>query len=67
MGAWYVFTSVGLFPNAGQDLYYLVSPQFERSVLTTERGARIVIEAKGLSRENRYIGSVTAKSQTERT
>ena len=64
MGAWYVFTSVGLFPNAGQDLYYLVSPQFERSVLTTERGARIVIEAKGLSRENRYIGSVTLNGRS---
>lgn len=59
MGAWYVFTSVGLFPNAGQEIYYLVAPRFERSELTTGRGKRIVIEARGLSAERRYIGSVT--------
>lgn len=30
MGAWYVFTSMGLFPNAGQDLYYLLHRVFPR-------------------------------------
>ena len=58
MGAWYIFTSVGLFPNAGQDIYYLIAPQFERSVLTMENGKQIVVEARDLSQENQYINSV---------
>ncbi|MBQ1916742.1 MAG: glycoside hydrolase family 92 protein, partial [Lachnospiraceae bacterium] len=29
MGAWYVFSSIGLFPHAGQGFYYLIPPKFD--------------------------------------
>jgi len=59
MGSWYVFTSIGLFPNAGQDFYYLLPPAFEKVTLTRENGRRVVIRVLGLSPENPYVASVT--------
>ncbi|WEK35520.1 MAG: GH92 family glycosyl hydrolase [Candidatus Pseudobacter hemicellulosilyticus] len=44
MGSWYVFTSIGLFPNAGQDFYYLLPPAFCNSVVKMENGKKIRIE-----------------------
>ena len=38
MGSWYVFTSIGLFPNAGQDTYFLFPPAFDDIVLTMSNG-----------------------------
>ncbi|KAJ3184748.1 hypothetical protein HK101_009834 [Irineochytrium annulatum] len=33
MASWYIFASLGLFPVAGQDVYLLTSPRFQRSTL----------------------------------
>ncbi len=33
MGSWYVFCYLGLFPNAGQDYYYLNAPRCREAVL----------------------------------
>jgi len=43
MGSWYVFTSVGLFPNAGQDIYYLLPPALPSITITMENGRKIKI------------------------
>lgn len=59
MGSWYVFTSIGLFPNAGQDYYYLLPPAFPRVSLTMENGKKIVVKAIRRTPEARYIASVT--------
>lgn len=40
MGSWYIFTSIGLFPNAGQDFYYLLPPAFTDVELTMENGKK---------------------------
>lgn len=44
MGAWYVFTSVGFFPNAGQNYYYLLPPAFPEITITRENGKKINIK-----------------------
>ena len=59
MGAWYVFTSMGLFPNAGQDLYYLFTPGIPEAVLTMENGGKLVVKAPGLSAERNEVDYIT--------
>lgn len=58
MGSWFVFTSIGLFPNAGQDFYYLLPPAFDRVDLTMENGKKICVSAQRTSHNARYIASV---------
>jgi predicted alpha-1,2-mannosidase len=58
MSALYIFASLGLFPNAGQDFYYLGSPVFPEAELRTgEHRLRIV--AEGTSGANRYVQSAS--------
>lgn len=63
MGSWYVFTSLGLFPNAGQDFYYLLPPAFSEASLKMENGKKIRIKANRKNPEAHYIGSVTLNGQ----
>lgn len=58
MGAWYIFTSIGFFPNAGQDFYYLLPPAFPEVTLTMENGKKIEIKAIKSSPGASYIESV---------
>lgn len=59
MSSWYIFSSMGFFPNAGQDLYYLVGSSFKKVTLTLENKKQLVILAPNASNENIYIKSVT--------
>ena len=60
MSAWYIFASIGLFPNAGQDVYLLGSPLFSKTTLKLGASGKIlVIQANGLSSTNRYVQSAT--------
>lgn len=59
MGAWYIFTSIGFFPNAGQDFYYLLPPKFENVTLTMENGKQIRVITQKQSADACYIESVT--------
>jgi predicted alpha-1,2-mannosidase len=59
MGAWYVFTSIGLFPNAGQDFYYLLPPAFPEITLTRENGKRIRITTEKSSPDAQYVESIS--------
>lgn len=38
MGSWYVFASLGFFPNAGQDYYYLIPPAYTSSTISLSNG-----------------------------
>lgn len=58
MGAWYVFTSIGLFPNAGQDFYYLLPPAFSDIELQMENGKKLNIHTVKDSPDASYIKSV---------
>lgn len=55
MSSWYVWSAIGLFPNAGQPFYYIGSPLFLRSTIQVGSGRRLVIEAQGNSPKNIYV------------
>ncbi|MDR3217526.1 MAG: GH92 family glycosyl hydrolase [Dysgonamonadaceae bacterium] len=59
MGAWYVFTSIGFFPNAGQDYYYLLPPAFSEITITRENGKKIYIKTEKDSPDAQYIETVS--------
>ncbi len=59
MASWYVFSSMGLFPHAGSDFYYLTRPYNERSIIDVGGGKTFTVIAENLSDENKYIQSVT--------
>ena len=58
MGSWYIFTSIGFFPNAGQDYYYLLPPAFPEVTLTMENGKKIEVKTIKSSPDAKYIQSV---------
>ncbi len=64
MGAWYVFTSIGLFPNAGQDFYYLLPPAFADVELTMENGKKICVKSVKDTPDACYIKSVSINGKT---
>ncbi|HVU35750.1 MAG TPA: glycoside hydrolase domain-containing protein [Opitutaceae bacterium] len=56
--AWFVWSAMGIFPVAGQDIYLLGSPLFPRVEMEVG-GKAFVIEAKNNSDTNIYVQSAT--------
>ena len=61
--SWYVFSTIGFFPNAGQDFYYLTSPIYEQTTFKLDNGNTFTVRAENLSDTNKYIQSVTLNGQ----
>ncbi|MEW2401891.1 GH92 family glycosyl hydrolase [Streptomyces sp. NPDC046862] len=65
MSAWYVFSSLGLYPTmSGGGFLALSSPQFESAAVTIGRfgkrqGGTLTINAPGVSDTNRYVQRVS--------
>ena len=65
MSAWYVFSSLGLYPTmSGGDFLALSSPQFESATIQIGRyakrqGGTLTITAPGASDGNRYVRTVS--------
>ena len=59
MSSWFIFSSMGFFPNAGQDIYYLTGSSFKKVTLTLGNQKTITILAPNASSENIYMKSVT--------
>ena len=65
MGAWYIMSALGLFEMDGgasiNPIYEIGSPRFEKVTIhldtTYYSSDKFVIEAKGVSKENKYIQS----------
>jgi predicted alpha-1,2-mannosidase len=57
--AWLAWSLLGLYPNAGQDFYYIGSPAFTRATVSLPAGKKLVIRAPAASPENKYIASAT--------
>ena len=58
MSAWYVFSSLGLYPfNPVSGQYEIGSPLFQKSTISLKNGKKFSIEAKNVSSENFYIQS----------
>jgi predicted alpha-1,2-mannosidase len=64
LSSWYVFASLGLYPVAGQDIYFLSSPAFPVSHLALGDGKTLTIRAPDVSATNRYVQSVTVNGRT---
>jgi predicted alpha-1,2-mannosidase len=58
LGAWYVFSALGLYPIPGSDRYVLGAPLFPRARVLVG-GRELVIEAEGVSEDNLYVQSVS--------
>jgi putative alpha-1,2-mannosidase len=63
MGSWYIFSAMGIFPNAGQDVYVIGSPVFAQATIHLAEGKTFVVEADGTSSENKYVQSATLNGQ----
>lgn len=60
MSAWYVFSSMGLYPmNPASGEYEIGSPIFEKATINLQGGKTFVIEAENVSNKNFYIQSAT--------
>jgi len=59
MSSWYVFSQLGFFPVAGQDVYLMYGPGFKKVTIQMENGKKIKIYGNNASIENKYVKSVT--------
>ncbi len=65
MSGWYVLTSMGFYPQCpGRPIYDIGSPVFEKTTINVGKGKTFVIEAKGVSAQNKYIQSATLNGNT---
>jgi predicted alpha-1,2-mannosidase len=55
MSSWYAFGQMGIYPNAGQDIYLIGSPAFPQTILHLVGGKTFSIEARNLSSQNIYV------------
>ncbi|MGY5354082.1 GH92 family glycosyl hydrolase [Wenyingzhuangia sp. IMCC45467] len=64
MSAWYIFSSIGLYPmNPASGDYEIGSPIFEKSTINLPNGKTFVITAKNVSDKNIYIQSAKLNNQ----
>lgn len=47
MSSWYIFTTLGFFPNAGQDFYYLLPPAYPKATMHLTNGHTLTITRQG--------------------
>ncbi len=60
MSAWYVFSSLGIYPmNPASGEYQIGSPIFEKSTIQLSENTNFIIEAEHVSDTNIYIQSAT--------
>lgn len=61
MSSWFLFNSIGFYPNAGQPIYLIGTPSFPDVTLQVGHGKSLHIVALNLDPEhiNRYIQSAT--------
>lgn len=57
MSSWWIFWSMGLFPNGGSDIYLLHGPYFPKVTIQLENGKNLVIIGENASAENLYVQS----------
>jgi predicted alpha-1,2-mannosidase len=55
MSSWYVWSAIGLYPLAGQPIYFIGSPIFTRSTIHLAGGKTFTILAPGTSASAMYV------------
>jgi len=61
--AWLVWAMLGLYPHAGQDLYYIGSPLFTKATLQLAQGKTLVIEAPGAAAGHPHVAQAALNGQ----
>ena len=59
MSSWYIFSALGFFPVAGQDLYLINGPLFKKCTIQLENGKQLIVEGINASEENIYVTALT--------
>jgi predicted alpha-1,2-mannosidase len=59
MSSWYIFSALGFFPNAGQDIYYINAPFCKKITMQCPDGKDIIINTPDASAKNIYVKSVS--------
>ncbi|MBC7888462.1 MAG: glycoside hydrolase family 92 protein [Ferruginibacter sp.] len=57
LSSWFVFSAMGIFPVAGQDIYLIGSPVFNETIFNLPNGKKFKIIANNASGVNIYIQS----------
>jgi predicted alpha-1,2-mannosidase len=55
MSSWYAFGKMGIYPNAGQDVYLIGSPAFASVQMHLANGKTFTISSPAASAANRYV------------
>jgi len=63
MSSWYAFGVMGIFPNAGQDLYVIGSPALPETTIHLGNGREFTVIAKDVSAENKYVVAAELNGQ----
>ncbi len=56
---WLVWDMLGIYPNAGQEYYYLGSPVFTKATIRLGNGQKIIIKAPASNDANKYVSSAS--------
>lgn len=59
MSSWYAFSSIGIFPNAGQDVYLIGTPDIPEVTFHLGNHRTFVVESRNVSEANRYVVAAT--------
>ncbi len=65
MSAWYLFSAMGFYPfNPCNDGYVFGAPQLPKVTLHLAGGKTFTVEARGLSKKNKYVQGITLNGQS---
>jgi predicted alpha-1,2-mannosidase len=64
MSSWYIFAALGIFPNAGQPIYYLNGPMWRKISVRLGSGKTLLIEAPDASPRNMYVQSCEVNGES---
>jgi len=59
MSSWYIFQSLGFYPNTGQDVYLISSPIFKEVTIHLENGKSLRLTAQNAGPDNKFIQSAS--------
>ncbi len=63
ISSWYIFSSLGFYPLAGTDKYWLGSPCVDSAEITLSNGNTLKVTAKNQSDKNIYVSSITLNGE----
>lgn len=65
MSSWFIFNSIGFYPNAGQPIYLIGTPSFPDVTIQVGHGKSLHLMARNLDSQhlNRYVQSATLNGQ----